>query len=108
MQKKDTSVLRQELLSVNGVGPETADSILLYALKKPVFVVDAYTRRIFSRHGFVKDSADYETLQHFFSDCLPSASALFNEYHALLVRCGKEFCKKTRTNCHGCPLYEKN
>jgi endonuclease-3 related protein len=104
MKKKDTLVLRRQLLSICGIGPETADSILLYALQKPVFVVDAYTRRIFSRHGFVEKDVDYETLQRLFTRALPSQNRLFNEYHALLVRLGKEFCKKTKMKCPACPL----
>jgi len=104
MKKQDTSILRRQLLSVCGIGPETADSILLYAFQKPVFVVDAYTRRIFSRHGYVKEGIDYEALQRFFTRVLPAQGRLFNEYHALLVRLGKEFCKKTKMKCQACPL----
>lgn len=99
---------RSQLLSVNGIGEETADSILLYALGKPIFVVDAYTKRIAVRHGFVNEGADYKTLQHLFMDNLPNREDLFNEYHALIVRLGKEFCKKNNKNCILCPINEKN
>ena len=100
---RDTGILRKELLSVNGVGPETCDSILLYAMEKPVFVVDAYTRRIFSRHGLIKSGADYREIQRLFEDCLPQDVRMFNEYHALIVRLGKEMCKKVPL-CKKCPL----
>lgn len=105
MRKKDAGVLRRELLSVNGIGPETADSILLYALDKPVFVVDAYTRRIFARHRLVPADADYEEVQRLFMSSLVPDIKLFNEYHALLVKLGKEYCKKTKVNCRICPIY---
>jgi len=107
MRSKDTGTLRKELLSVNGIGPETADSILLYALEKPVFVVDAYTRRIFSRHRLAGPKADYEALQRLFMANLTRQPALFNEYHALLVKLGKDYCKKTKAACGICPIYEK-
>lgn len=103
MSKADTALLRQELLGVHGIGPETADSILLYALDRPVFVVDAYTYRIFTRHGLVPENSDYAEIQAYFESCLPRDAALFNEYHALLVRLGKEFCKK-KPLCNACPL----
>ena len=93
--------LRQELLSVNGIGPETADSIILYAAKKPIFVVDAYTRRIFSRMGFMEE--DYDGLQSLFHENLPESEKLFNEYHALIVKLGKSTCKKVPL-CMKCPL----
>ena len=104
MKSKDTLVLRAELLSVCGIGPETADSILLYALGKPVFVVDAYTRRIMSRHDVVKESYDYHDIQKVFMDRLRHDARIFNEYHALLVKCAKEFCKKHKMNCSACPM----
>lgn len=97
--------LRQELLQINGVGPETADSILLYAGNLPTFVVDAYTHRIFARHGWVEPDADYYTLKEFFESQLEPDPQLYNEYHALLVRLGKEYCKK-KPQCQGCPLAE--
>lgn len=96
--------VRQELLGINGVGPETADSILLYALGKPSFVVDAYTRRIFSRLHAIADGASYEQIQGLFMKHLPKDARLFNEFHALLVRLGKEYCKKTNPRCPQCPL----
>ncbi|WP_457574880.1 endonuclease III domain-containing protein [Desulfolithobacter sp.] len=96
--------LREELLAVKGIGPETADSIILYAAAQPVFVIDAYTHRILSRHGLVDGSFGYYELQELFMDNLEEDVALFNEYHALLVRVGKEFCKKSRPDCAGCPL----
>lgn len=98
----DTRTLRDELLAVNGIGPETCDSILLYAFERPVFVVDAYTRRIFSRHGLLR-SDDYHDVQKIFTDNLPKSVRLFNEFHALIVRLGKEFCR-TRPRCGHCPL----
>jgi endonuclease III related protein len=101
---QSTDTLRGQLLSINGVGPETADSILLYAAEHPVFVVDAYTHRIFSRHGWIDEDCDYHRLQDFFAEGLPQEVSLYNEYHALLVRLGKEFCKKSRPKCDTCPL----
>lgn len=98
--------LREELLALNGIGPETADSILLYALERPVFVVDAYTLRIWARHGWIDHDADYYALQAEIADALPSDPALFNELHALLVRVGKDYCKKSRPRCDACPLRE--
>jgi endonuclease III related protein len=100
----DLEDLRRMLLGVNGIGPETADSILLYAGGKPFFVVDAYTKRIFSRHGLVDPDADYHEVQGLFMDNLPKDASFYNEYHALIVRVGKERCKKTRPLCKGCPL----
>ncbi len=96
--------LRKGLLSVNGIGPETADSIMLYAGGHPVFVVDAYTRRIFGRHGLVSGSDGYHTIQLLFMENLPRDPGLFNEYHALLVKLGKIHCKKSAPRCNGCPL----
>ncbi len=95
--------LRIKLLSVNGIGPETADSILLYALEKPVFVVDAYTKRILSRHNLVNRRADYQTIQSIFMDNLNQDTKMYNEYHALLVRLGKELCRP-KPFCEICPL----
>lgn len=100
----ETDELRDTLLSVSGIGPETADCILLYAQNRPYFVVDAYTRRMFHRHGLIGDDAGYNELQEFFMDALDHDSALFNEYHALIVRTGKDFCRKIRPLCGGCPL----
>jgi endonuclease-3 related protein len=98
------STLREELLGVNGIGPETADSILLYAGGLPSFVVDAYTARVLSRHGWIDSSADYHAIQEEFVRQLPEEPALFNEYHALLVELGKRHCKKAAPLCEGCPL----
>lgn len=95
--------LRKELLGVNGIGPETADSILLYAGGLPVFVVDLYTRRVFARHGLVDFKAPYNTIQKVFMDRLPARPRIFNEYHALVVRIGKEFCG-AKPKCRACPL----
>jgi endonuclease III related protein len=95
--------LREELLGVHGVGPETADSILLYALDKPVFVIDAYTRRIFSRLGVKPAKDTYDDWQRLFMDNLPADKRLFNEYHALIVRLGKEQCRKN-PKCTQCCL----
>jgi len=105
MARRDLADLRQELLGVKGIGPETADSILLYALAKPVFVIDAYTKRIFSRHKLAKEDADYSWLQQLFTRNLKHDVSLFNEYHALLVKLGKDFCRKKNPKCEICPLY---
>lgn len=100
------SSLREELLRIKGIGPETADSILLYAIEYPTFVIDAYTRRIFSRHGLVPEDVWYDELQAFFMDVLEPDVHLFNEYHALLVRVAKDFCVKGKPRCEQCPLRE--
>lgn len=92
--------LRQELLSIHGIGEETADSIILYAARKPVFVIDAYTRRIVGRLGLAPESDSYSALQSLFTENLPQEEGLFNEYHALLVRHAKEVCRKPPR----CPL----
>lgn len=103
MREEPLETLRPRILSVNGIGPETADSILLYALGKPVFVVDAYTKRILYRHGLIDKAADYHTMQRLLTDHMAQDRALFNEYHALIVRVGKEFCKP-KPACETCPL----
>ncbi|MGB9715821.1 MAG: endonuclease III domain-containing protein [Thermodesulfovibrionales bacterium] len=103
MKKEDVRNLRLKLLHINGIGPETADSILLYALDKPVFVVDAYTKRILSRHGFMEYDRNYEEFQELFHSSLKRDVRLFNEYHALFVKLGKIFCRK-KPLCNGCPL----
>jgi endonuclease-3 related protein len=108
MRQADTQVLSNELLKVNGVGEETADSILLYALNKPVFVVDAYTKRIYSRHGFIAEDARYQAVKELFMKNLKNDVQLFNEYHALLVRLGKEYCLKSKPRCDSCPLSKQN
>jgi len=95
--------LRRELLSVKGIGPETADSILLYAAEKPVFVVDAYTKRVLERHRLITGDADYAKVQDIFMDNLKPQMKLFNEFHALFVKVGKDFCKK-KPLCSLCPL----
>ena len=95
--------LRSALLSVPGIGPETADSILLYAAGRPIFVVDAYTRRVLARHRLVPPDIGYEPLRAVFERHLPSDPALFNEYHALLVAVGKRYCR-SRPLCESCPL----
>ena len=104
MFKKRTDAVRRELLSVNGIGPETADSILLYAGNHPVFVVDAYTKRIFSRHQVVKADAEYHDIQELFMKNLPHVVKMFNEYHALIVKAGKDFCRTRKPLCSRCPL----
>ena len=104
MSRVDTGILRQQLLSLNGIGPETADSILLYALNKPVFVVDTYTKRILSKHCLIRENARYEDIQDFFMKNLKRDAKLFNEYHALLVRLGREICLKKKARCEICAL----
>jgi endonuclease-3 related protein len=101
---EDLWVLRKKLLLVHGIGEETADSILLYAGGKPVFVVDAYTRRIMQRHRIISDKASYEDIQTLFMAGLPRSAPLYNQYHALLVNTGKQFCKKQNPKCEICPL----
>lgn len=96
--------LRQRLLAVHGVGPETADAILLYAGEAPLFVVDDYARRVLGRHGLYDPKASYADVQRFFESRLERDTQLFNEYHALLVRVGVEHCKKPTPRCEGCPL----
>lgn len=103
MLSQPVEVLRPELLGIHGVGPETADSILLYAAGQPVFVVDAYSRRIASRLGLAPGNASYDQLQALFTGNLPGDPGLFNEYHALLVVLGKSVCRK-RPGCESCPL----
>ena len=103
MFRTGASTLREELLAVNGIGPETADSILLYGGGLPEFVVDAYTYRAFSRHGWIDLDADYHTIKDHFESHLKRDASLYNEYHALLVRLGHLHCRKT-PKCEGCPL----
>ncbi len=95
--------LRRDLLAVHGVGPETADSILLYAFNRPSFVIDAYTKRVLSRHGLADGRTSYAALQERFESALPRDAAVYNEYHALLVRLAKAHCRPT-PQCEGCPL----
>jgi len=103
MGDEETQTLRMNLLRVHGIGPETADSILLYALEKPLFVIDAYTKRFLSRHGIMEHEKPYEEFQEFFHSSLKRDVKLFNEYHALFVRLGKTYCRK-KPKCEGCPL----
>jgi len=99
----DLDTVRGKLLSINGVGPETADSILLYAGNKPTFVVDAYTKRILFRHRLMPEEAPYDEVRDFFMDCLEPHVAMYNEYHALLVHLGHAFCSKSKPKCVECP-----
>lgn len=103
MRRQDQKALRRELVLVHGIGPETCDSIMLYALNKPVFVIDAYTKRIFSRCGIVKEGVTYDELQRLFMESLPRSVKLYNEYHALIVQLGKEICRKI-PKCNLCPI----
>lgn len=103
MLASPTGELRESLLGTHGIGPETADSILLYAAGRPVFVVDAYTRRTFSRLGFAPEADTYDGWQVVFTESLPDQARLYNEYHALIVRHGKAACRK-RPVCGECPL----
>lgn len=100
----DTRRARQLLLQVKGIGPETADSILLYGGGHPTFVVDAYTYRILSRHSMIPEECDYQYIQDLFMDNLEHDAPMFNQYHALLVRTAKHYCKKTDPLCDRCPL----
>jgi endonuclease-3 related protein len=95
--------LRNKLLSIKGVGPETADSILLYAGNRPTFVVDTYTKRILFRHKLMPQEASYDEVRSFFMDCLAPDAAMFNEYHALLVHLGHTFCSRRKPKCTACP-----
>jgi endonuclease-3 related protein len=103
MSTEELPILREKLLGVRGIGQETADSILLYACGKPVFVCDAYTRRILHRHGMIDDGADYRRIQEMFMNHLPHDAPLFNQFHALIVYAGKTFCRKM-PKCERCPL----
>jgi endonuclease III related protein len=97
--------LREELLSINGIGKETADSIILYAAGKPIFVVDAYTKRVLERHKIIAEKADYDSIQRLFHAQLPRDVALFNDFHAQIVAVGHNYCKK-QPLCEICPLRE--
>jgi endonuclease III related protein len=103
MKAEDETTVRERLLSVNGIGPETADSIILYALGKPVFVIDAYTKRVLSRHGIMEHDSSYDDFQGLFHSALERDPVLYNEFHALFVRLAKENCR-TKPICEGCPL----
>jgi len=100
----DSKELRKKLLNINGIGPETADSILLYAGKKPFFVVDAYTKRIFSRHKLISKDSTYYQVQEFFSKNLDRDVKLFNEFHAQIVMLGKTICTSKNPDCSKCPI----
>lgn len=104
MFRRPTPALRAELLALRGIGEETADSILLYAGGRPVFVIDAYTRRVLDRHGLARLEAGYAELQSFFETRLPRDPALYNDYHAQLVAVGKTYCHRERPDCGACPL----
>jgi endonuclease-3 related protein len=103
MFNQEPNRLRAELLSINGTGPETADSILLYGGEKLIFVIDAYTKRILSRHGLMPYEKSYYEFQRLFMQHLPADVTLYNQYHAMLVNIGKDFCRK-RPLCNLCPL----
>ncbi len=103
MKSERAEGLREKLLAVRGIGPETADSILLYALEKPVFVVDAYTKRIFTRHEMISEEADYHEIQDHFTRHLATDVKTFNEFHALIVNVGKNWCKTREPDCEHCP-----
>jgi endonuclease-3 related protein len=105
--RRRTAPTREELLAIRGIGPETADSILLYAFHIPVFVIDAYTRRIFSRVGLALENLSYDEAQELFMQNLPRDERLFNEYHALIVRHGKELCRKVPL-CTECVVAQEN
>ena len=97
-------LVRDSLLTVKGIGPETADSILLYAGERNTFVIDAYTRRVLERHGLAGGGENYESLRELFEQSLPPDTAIYNEYHALFVRLCKEHCSRRNPKCKDCPL----
>lgn len=103
MKGEDQAVTRKRLLAVNGIGPETADSIILYALEKPVFVIDAYTKRVLSRHNIMGHDSSYEDFQGLFHHSLEKNAVMYNEFHALFVRLAKVHCR-TKPLCGGCPI----
>jgi endonuclease III related protein len=105
MFRVPTASLREQLLGVKGIGPETADAILLYAGEHPVFVVDAYARRLLERHGLTKAGAGYEELRRLFENALPRHPALYNEFHALIVHAGKNYCRARNPRCGECALH---
>jgi endonuclease-3 related protein len=108
MAREELPEVRPKLLAVRGIGPETADSILLYACGLPTFVVDAYTHRVLHRHGLADEAAAYDELKELFEGNLEADAALFNRYHALLVRVGRERCRRREPRCAGCPLEGSN
>ncbi len=101
---RPTPELREQLLGIGGFGPETVDSVLVYAAGRPSFVVDAYARRILERHGLIPLKASYDQIQALFHRSLPADATVFNEYHALIVKVGKDYCKRTAPDCAHCPL----
>lgn len=103
MFREETTALREQLLAVKGIGPETADSILLYAGAHPVFVIDLYTYRVLTRHGWIAEDAAYDDIQSFFQDTLPVDIDLYKDFHAQFVAVGNQFCKRT-ARCEECPL----
>jgi endonuclease III related protein len=105
MFRTPTADLREKLLRVHGIGPETADSILLYAGEHPVFVVDTYTRRLLGRHELATPTQSYEEIRRLFEGSLPGDAPLYNEFHALIVRTGKEYCRTRNPRCSECPLH---
>jgi endonuclease III related protein len=105
MFRTPTESLRERLLTVRGIGPETADSLLLYAGNHPVFVVDAYARRMLERHQVAHAKLPYEEIRQLFEQSLPKDVSLYNEFHALIVRTGKEYCRKENPRCSECPLH---
>jgi endonuclease-3 related protein len=105
MFRTDLDILRRELLGVHGIGPETADAILLYAGELPTFVVDTYTKRVLKRHGWIDPRASYDDVRGFFMSRIERDVSLYNEYHALLVRLGIQHCRKT-PDCAACPLVD--
>ncbi len=104
MFRTDLATLREQLLGIHGIGPETADAILLYAGGLSTFVVDTYTHRVLGRHGWLGYDADYHEIKDYFEGTLPADAKLYNEYHALFVRVGKEYCRKSNPQCGECPL----
>ena len=104
LKVRNTGRLRLELLGINGIGRETADSILLYALGKGIFVVDSYTRRMLIRHRIIRKNADYDHIQRRFMENVPKKATFYNEYHALIVALAKRYCKKEKPLCDICPL----
>ncbi|MDK2956403.1 MAG: endonuclease related protein [Desulfovibrionales bacterium] len=106
LRDRDPGELRQKLLAIKGVGPETCDSILLYALDAPIFVVDAYTWRILTRHGLITEDAGYGDMQQLFMDALEPNVDTFKEFHALIVHAAKDWCRKNEPLCQECPLGE--
>jgi endonuclease III related protein len=106
MSRMEMSPLRMKLLAVRGIGPETADSILCYAFEKPVFVIDAYTKRVLIRHGHIKSEATYNDMQTYMMKHIPQDVSLYNDYHAQLVAVGNHYCKP-KPKCEDCPLRDE-